>query len=120
MYTYQANLHRVIDGDTAVLNVDLGFNIWTRETFRFLGIDADPLNTMLGQVAWIRVQKLLSEAVQIVVNVDGLDRYGRWLAKIYFTDEASANPLLYTQPPWQEIGEVLIREGEAREWNPTP
>ena len=38
-YKYHCSLVRVIDGDTVVLNVDLGFGIWKKDTFRLYGID---------------------------------------------------------------------------------
>ena len=40
MYNYPCKVVRVIDGDTAVLEVNLGFNIRFTETFRLLGINA--------------------------------------------------------------------------------
>jgi len=45
-YTYRAELVRVIDGDTVVLNVDLGFEHWLHnQTFRLYGIDAPETRT---------------------------------------------------------------------------
>lgn len=39
-FTYRAELVRVIDGDTVVLNVDLGFETWLHnQTIRLYGID---------------------------------------------------------------------------------
>ena len=41
LYTYKANIVRVIDGDTVVADIDLGFDVWLRkEHLRLVGIDA--------------------------------------------------------------------------------
>jgi len=53
MYEYQAELIRVVDGDTVDLNVDLGFGIWRRDRFRLygpnptanMGMDAPEMST---------------------------------------------------------------------------
>ena len=39
-YTYAARLERIIDGDTAVLLIDLGFDISTSQHVRFKGYNA--------------------------------------------------------------------------------
>ena len=40
MYTYNAKLDRVVDGDTVDALVDLGFDTWKKVRIRFYGIDA--------------------------------------------------------------------------------
>ena len=35
MYNYKAKLVRVVDGDTADVMIDLGFNVWTKQRLRF-------------------------------------------------------------------------------------
>ena len=39
MWEYQAKLHRVIDGDTVELTLDLGFNVTITEGIRVAGVD---------------------------------------------------------------------------------
>ena len=40
MYTYNAKVERVVDGDTVDALVDLGFDTWKKVRIRFYGIDA--------------------------------------------------------------------------------
>jgi micrococcal nuclease len=40
MYTYNAKVERVVDGDTVDALVDLGFDTWKKVRVRFYGIDA--------------------------------------------------------------------------------
>jgi micrococcal nuclease len=51
MYDYEARLNRVIDGDTYVLDIDLGFHVWTTQHIRLLGIDCPERNTPEGKCA---------------------------------------------------------------------
>jgi endonuclease YncB( thermonuclease family) len=48
---YRAKLHRVIDGDTFELDIDLGFGCWTRQTIRLQGLDCPERNTPEGRAA---------------------------------------------------------------------
>lgn len=44
MYDYKAKLHRVIDGDTIILDLDLGFDITKRVTVRLANIDTNEIH----------------------------------------------------------------------------
>jgi micrococcal nuclease len=39
MYTYNAKIERVVDGDTIDALIDLGFDTWKKVRIRFYGID---------------------------------------------------------------------------------
>ena len=39
MYKYGAKLVRVVDGDTADVMIDLGFDTWVKARLRFKGVD---------------------------------------------------------------------------------
>lgn len=51
MYEYAAQLNRVIDGDTCVLDIDLGFHVTIREHVRLLRIDCPEIGTQAGKDA---------------------------------------------------------------------
>ena len=38
-YIYDADVVRIIDGDSIVLKADLGFDVWISKSFRLNGID---------------------------------------------------------------------------------
>lgn len=67
MYTYNAKIERVIDGDTVDALVDLGFNTWKKVRIRFYGIDAYESRTRdleekkKGLLAKQRVINILNE-----------------------------------------------------------
>lgn len=91
---HAATLVRVIDGDTLVCNVALGFRlIRVNEHVRLAGIDAPERNTTGGVKAKTHLEELLSAAdldpdedgVQLTLVVDATDEadhFGRTLARV--------------------------------------
>ena len=45
LFCYQADVLRVIDGDTIVVNLDLGFRTWQRRHVRLVGAMGRPFDT---------------------------------------------------------------------------
>ena len=84
LYTYNAFVERVLDGDTLKVRFDLGFNTWTRQTLRLRGLDAPELDTKEGQTAKTFVQSYIKEAQQIIVRSSRSDKYDRYLAESFF------------------------------------
>ena len=84
-YTYVAWVQRVIDGDTLIAVVDLGFGHQTRPLrFRSRGIDCPELSTLAGRNAKVFVQEALSQVGFIVLTTHATDAYGRYLADIRY------------------------------------
>ena len=108
MYTYNAELIRVIDGDTIEANVDLGFYTWKRVTIRLHGIDTPETRTKdleekkKGIAAKERLQDLLSDNKFLLVS-QGLDKYGRCLGDVIISTGENANL-------------ILLYEGHAKEY----
>lgn len=104
MYQYKAKIERVIDGDTVVALVDLGFGIHKRETFRLLGIDAQEMRTTEGVDAMIHLEKLLIHTYGVVrldSHRDKQDKYGRYLAVLRTGDNVAS------------INETMVEDGYA-------
>ncbi len=108
LYTYAAEIVRVIDGDTVVADIDLGFNTWRHnEHLRLFEIEtpergadgydqaAEGLRTRIdGQSVYIcTVPMVRSER-------EARGSFGRYLAVIYFEGE--------------NINEWMLSEGLAR------
>jgi micrococcal nuclease len=91
MYSYKAELVRVVDGDTVVLDVDLGFNTTLRETFRLAGINAPESRgpeRIEGKAAAAHLIGLLcNESLTIDTLKDSKGKYGRYLAYLYIEDQ---------------------------------
>lgn len=96
MHEYAAVVRRVIDGDTIVADIDLGFRLWMHgERIRLLGIDApemtgDTREAGFAAREWLR-QRIDGQTV-IVRTARGKgredDSFGRWLAMVYMGGES--------------------------------
>jgi micrococcal nuclease len=88
MYQYKAIVVRVVDGDTVVLNIDLGFNVCMNESCRLAGIDTPELTSTNSEekakavVAKKFLAKILQEGKEVTINSKALDKYRRPLVEI--------------------------------------
>lgn len=83
-YTRRATVERVIDGDTVVLTVDLGFYCYVRLSCRLFGIDTPELKTPEGKAARDFLKGLLPVGKQVLVASIKPDKFaGRFDGVIY-------------------------------------
>lgn len=89
-YVYPAKLIRCIDGDTVVLNLDMGFYQWRiNRSYRLLRINAPELNTPEGKTAKAALEGFLNGKV-LVARTHKADDFGRFLVELY-ADDASVS-----------------------------
>ncbi len=109
MYDYEATVKRVIDGDTIVADIDLGFGIiYIDQTLRFYGINApelrdkDPALREAAQQSRARVLELcpIGTTIRVKTLKDKKEKFGRYLALVYDSQN-------------REINKLLIEEGFA-------
>lgn len=83
-------LEHVVDGDTLVVNIDLGFNVWTKARLRLRGINTPELKSRdsttqrHAQEAKKFVENQLGTVERIVVQTFQTDVYGRYVADVYY------------------------------------
>jgi len=119
MYSYQAIITRVIDGDTIVADVDLGFNIWMKDShIRLVGINAPETRTRdleekaRGIAAKDRLTELLDKYGPKFVVKTSLDKqwgsFKRVLGEVWVVliDEPDNTEMM-------NINEQLVAEGHA-------
>lgn len=82
-YDYACQLIRVIDGDTIVVDIDLGFRMRAMMPIRLLGINTPEMNTTAGKAArqWVLDWFNAHTAIRITTLKDP-EKYGRWLGTI--------------------------------------
>ncbi|RMH21730.1 MAG: thermonuclease family protein [Gammaproteobacteria bacterium] len=88
-YFYDAIVKRIIDGDTIVADVDLGFGIWMRnQRIRFYGINAPEKSTYEGSRATAYVANRIPPETHIKLQTikDRTGKYGRYLGIIWVDD----------------------------------
>ncbi len=95
MYEYECTIVKVIDGDTARVNLNLGFNTWiNNETVRFYGIDTPESRTRdleekkFGLYAKSVVERYLPVGSKQIIRThkDGVGKYGRILGEFVIYD----------------------------------
>ena len=91
LYWYTAVLVRIIDGDTIVVDVDLGMSTWKHKvTLRILGIDTpEPRGKtkVAGDAATQRAIELLGPPGSLLyIHTVKKDSFGRWIASVQLMD----------------------------------
>jgi micrococcal nuclease len=108
MYTYNAIIVRVVDGDTVIADIDLGFNIWQRnQSIRLSGINAPELKGSTleaGKESKKFLENMvLSKRVILRTEKDHKEKYGRLLGNIQIEEDKNMI----------EINRKMIAEGHA-------
>ena len=95
MYQYEAQVLKVIDGDTLDLFIDLGFKVGFNTRVRMIGIDTPEKWFPYGKVVKAYLKQEL-EGNTIFLDVTKKDKYGRYLGVVYLNknDEQSVNDKL--------------------------
>ncbi len=83
MYDFHAILERVIDGDTVILTVDVGFRFATTARFRLAHINAPEMSTADGHASRDHLMSLIPARGPLIAHTyKDPDNYGRWLAEL--------------------------------------
>jgi endonuclease YncB( thermonuclease family) len=98
LFTYKAYLERVIDGDTLLVNIDLGFSISVEQRLRLRGLDAPELSTKKGISSKKFVESCLKDCKFLILKTHGKDKYDRYLVDVFYKKNESDE-------------EIVIKEG---------
>lgn len=120
MYTYNATLDRIVDGDTVDALVDLGFDTWKKVRIRMMGINAPESRTrdLEEKARGLAAKERLAEIIilenenKFILVSHGVGKYGRCLGEIYVENTYNDNPNL----PEISVNRILINEGHAEEY----
>ena len=124
-YIYNSEVVRVVDGDTIIANVDVGFDMWKRCNIRLYGINTPETRTRdleekaMGYEAKDRLIKLLEENEnKFILESKGLDKYGRSLGVIWtgYHEVETYEGISGDRPVHVSINDILVMEGLAEEY----
>ena len=99
MYTYRAEVVKVVDGDTIDVDIDLGFEVWVRnvrlrlnridayETRLYKGTTEEEKELGLKAKAYLQ-QQFDDNPTQVYVNTKEKGKYGRWIAEVEIRRDA--------------------------------
>jgi micrococcal nuclease len=102
MYTYKATIVRWIDGDTVLLDIDLGFNIIRQERIRLARINATELNSKIPfQVRKAKHARAVlnkfcppGSTISVTTSKNKKDMYARYIAEVKFNNKNISDYLL--------------------------
>jgi endonuclease YncB( thermonuclease family) len=83
-YLYKAEVRDVVDADTLMLDIDLGFEVIRRQSIRLARIDAPPRDTPQGAAGRRFVREQLALARTVVVNTHKYDIHRRYVAHVFY------------------------------------
>lgn len=89
-YIYAAKVVRIIDGDTIVLDIDLGLSVWRHDLrIRLAGVKAPELRQPGGKESREFLASLCPPAstLTVVTHKDRTEKYGRYLGTLYTNDQ---------------------------------
>ncbi|MDP2938671.1 MAG: DUF1016 N-terminal domain-containing protein [Candidatus Omnitrophota bacterium] len=86
IFTYKAEIEKIIDGDTLTVLIDLGWGLFIQQKLRLRGIDCPEIDTPEGMKAKKFVEARLKNCDFIVIKTykDSFDKYDRYLADIFY------------------------------------
>jgi endonuclease YncB( thermonuclease family) len=110
-WLYDCVVKDVYDGDTVIVDVDLGFQVWHRGMrIRLFGINAPEMNTDEGKRAKVYLQSLVAAGCvagfTLESHKDRPDKYGgRWLGRLLSKADGVC------------LNDLLIEKGFAKGWD---
>jgi micrococcal nuclease len=110
MYTYNATVTNVYDGDTITVDIDLGFGIWMKgQKIRLYGINTPEVRGEEREEG-LKVRdfvrgEILDQRIKLETIRDSKGKYGRWLGIIRYIDEKENKEVI--------LNDRLCRKGMA-------
>ena len=104
LFLYKAKVVRVIDGDTIVADIDLGFRTWLHdEHLRLNGLDAPEIDTPEGEETAALIRDRIEGKMVYLCTVkmkrserEATGSFGRYLTEVYEGGESINQWLLKT------------------------
>jgi endonuclease YncB( thermonuclease family) len=84
-YLFAAQLVRVVDGDTLLLSIDLGFGLSKEHRVRLDSVNTFSADSTKGRAATAFVVERLTVADRIVIKTRRMDLHGRYLAHVFYS-----------------------------------
>lgn len=113
MHCYKAFLDRVVDGDTIIVTLDLGFNNRHKEILRLAKINSAESDSLDGKRATKELKKILNNAPFLIVKTNKTDIYGRYIADVFLGTDGEKN-IQKTADEGVYLNQLLLDRGLAQ------
>ena len=111
-YVYKAEVERIVDGDTILLRIDLGFLVWKEQRIRLAGIDCPPIDEKKGYEAFEFVRDQLTQAPFLMVKTHQIDIYGRYVAHVFYSFTEKDKDKIFQEGRY--LNQELLDKGLAK------
>jgi len=111
-YIYKATVWRVIDGDTLLLQIDLGFQVLKEQRVRLADIDTPSMDEPLGKKAAKYVRDQLAKVDFVMVKTSKIDIYGRYVGHVFYSFEEKDKGNIFAKGRF--LNQELVDHGLAR------
>ncbi|NLV67838.1 MAG: hypothetical protein GXY14_09205 [Spirochaetes bacterium] len=88
-YTYRGRVEKVIDGDTLLVNIDLGFDAVIKQKIRLRGVDTPEIEFKEGEKAKSFVSRELGGCEHVVIKTYKTDIYDRYISDIFYKEDCT-------------------------------
>lgn len=112
-FIYRAEVMRIIDGDTILTRLDLGFLVWKGQRIRLAAINTPRINEDGGEDAFAYVRDQLAKAKMVVVRTGKVDINGRYVGHVFYSlDEKDDWEKVFQTGRW--LNQELLDRGLAK------
>lgn len=111
-YVYKAMVERIVDGDTLVLRIDLGFQVWKEQRIRLAEIDTPPMDEPKGYRAFEYVRDQLAKAPFVMVRTHKIDIHGRYVGDLFYSFSEKNPQKVFSEGRY--LNQELLDKGLAR------
>lgn len=91
-YFYYGEMERVIDGDTILVKLELGFNIITRQRIRLRNVWSAEMDTNQGYSSFESLKAKLPPKTKLIVRSRSKDIYGRYVGDVLYSKKKTVTP----------------------------
>ncbi len=102
----------MVDGDTLLADVDLGFQVHKEQRLRLAAIDTPPIETPEGIKACAYVQDRLATVQFVVIQTVKIDLYGRYVAHVFYQPGEADKRLVASNGRY--LNQELVEQDLAR------
>ena len=110
-FRYKAILRRIVDGDTLICDVDLGFKVYSTQRVRLYGINTPESRTRnleekkRGLAAKDRLTEIMGSVETFYLESHEIGKYGRCLGSLFLQEDLG-----------KSVNQMLVEEGHAVEY----
>jgi endonuclease YncB( thermonuclease family) len=110
-FLYAVTVERVVDGDTLVATVDLGFRIRAELRVRLAHVNAAPAKSREGRAATRFVVEELARASSVALQTEWPDLHGRYVGHVFYARRALSPA--ETARRGSYLNQKLLQEGHG-------